>query len=57
MVGLGQQAVADVVEQGDEGAHQQEGFKKQPGQACIFEVHDKTVQQAAWVHRLCAEIA
>ncbi len=57
MIGLGQQAVADVVEQGDEGAHQQEGFEEQPGQAGIPEVPDEAIQQAAWVHRLRAEIA
>ncbi|MNZ91859.1 hypothetical protein D3C78_1108580 [compost metagenome] len=49
VIRLGQQAIADVVEQGDEGAHQQEGFEEQPGQSGIAKVQGKTLQQAARV--------
>ena len=41
VVGLGQQAVADVVEQGDEAAHQQEADQEQPGQSGVAQQDDR----------------
>ncbi|MNC50224.1 hypothetical protein D3C75_994530 [compost metagenome] len=57
MIRLGEQPIAYVVEQGDECAHQQEGFEEQPGQTRVLEVHDEAIQQAARVERLRPEIA
>ncbi|MND72734.1 hypothetical protein D3C80_642930 [compost metagenome] len=57
MVGFGQQAIADIVEQGDEGPHQQEGFEEQPRQSCIAKVQREAFQQAARVQGARTEVA
>lgn len=56
VVGLGQQAVADVVEQGDEAAHQQEADQEQPGQSGVAEVQAVAVEQGRRLQRCRPEV-
>ena len=51
------QAVADVVEQGDEGAHQQKAFGKQPGQGGIAPVQVQRDHYRSRAQRQGAEVA
>ncbi|CAI8885758.1 hypothetical protein EMIT0P176_30170 [Pseudomonas sp. IT-P176] len=57
VVRRGQQAIADVVEQRDEGAHQHKGFEEQQRQAGVAKMHGEAIEQAAWVQRARAEVA
>ncbi|MNN04922.1 hypothetical protein D3C81_1176630 [compost metagenome] len=55
-IGRLEQAVADVVEQGDEAAHQQERFEKQPGQAAVGQVQAQAAGQVGEAQRRRAKV-
>ncbi|MNF86800.1 hypothetical protein D3C84_692490 [compost metagenome] len=57
VIRLGQQAIADVVEQRDERPHQHKGLEEQQRQAGIAKVHGEAVEQAARVQRAGTEVA